>query len=82
MNRELFVSIINVVEEYDNYFVRRMNATGQFGLRCFQNVTTVFHMLTYEIVEVVYNTSSGTTIGVARRDLLIGRSKALNAQAG
>jgi hypothetical protein len=82
MNRELFVSIINVVEEYDNYFVRRMNATGQFGLRCFQKVTTVFHMLTYEIVKVVYNTSSGTTIGVARGDSLIGRTKTLNAQAG
>jgi hypothetical protein len=44
MNRELFVCTINVVEEYDNYFVRRMNAAYQFGLSCFQKVTTVFHI--------------------------------------
>jgi hypothetical protein len=47
ISRELFVRTINDVEEYDDYFVRRMNATGQFGLRCFQKVTTVFCMLTY-----------------------------------
>jgi hypothetical protein len=40
MNRELFVRIMNDVEEYDDYFMQRMNATGQFGLRCFQKVIT------------------------------------------
>jgi hypothetical protein len=32
MNRELFVHVLNAVEEYDDYFVRRMNATDQFGI--------------------------------------------------
>jgi hypothetical protein len=47
MNRELFVNIIYIVEEYNDYFVRRMNATSQFGLSCFQMVTAVFRKLTY-----------------------------------
>jgi hypothetical protein len=29
MNRELFVCIMNVVEEYDDYFVQRLNAIVQ-----------------------------------------------------
>jgi hypothetical protein len=33
MNRELFVHIINVMKEYDDYFMQMMNATGQFGLK-------------------------------------------------
>jgi hypothetical protein len=47
MNRILFVRTINVVEEYDDYFVRRMNAIDRFGLSCFQKVTSMFRMLTY-----------------------------------
>jgi uncharacterized protein (UPF0303 family) len=42
MNQELFVSIMNDVEEYNDYFVRgRMNVTSQFELSCFK-VTVVF----------------------------------------
>ena len=46
MNQGLFLRIMNAVEEYDDYFVRRINAAGQVGLSCFQKVTTVFRMLT------------------------------------
>ena len=47
MNRELFVRIMNAVEEYDGYFERRISASGEFGLSCFQKLTAMFRMLTY-----------------------------------
>jgi hypothetical protein len=36
MNRELFVHMMNVVEEYDDYFVQRMNATTNLVLVAFR----------------------------------------------
>jgi hypothetical protein len=68
MNQELFVRIINVVEEYDDHFVRKMNATGQFVLRCFQKLIAVFHMLTYRMsadaTDEYYRITESTTLNV------------------
>jgi hypothetical protein len=34
MRQHLFVCIINVVEEYDDYFVHKRIAVGVLGLSC------------------------------------------------
>jgi hypothetical protein len=71
MIRELFVHMMNVVEEYDDYFVQRMNATSQFGLSCFQKVTIVFHMLTYgmlaDATDGYYRIGGSTALKYLRR---------------
>jgi hypothetical protein len=45
MRRHLFVRIMNVVEEHDDYFVQKMNAAGTLGLSCLQKVATAFKMI-------------------------------------
>jgi hypothetical protein len=49
MNRPLFIRIMNVVEQHDDYFPQKRNAAHQQGLSCFQKVTAVFRMLTYGV---------------------------------
>ena len=49
MSRDLFVCIMNAIESYDDYFVKKRSATNVLGLSCFQKVTTAFRMLTYGV---------------------------------
>jgi hypothetical protein len=49
MRRELFIRIMDAVEDYDDYFKLNRNATNTVGLSCFQKVTAVFRVLTYGI---------------------------------
>lgn len=46
MSRPLFLRIMNAVQNHDNYFVQKRNATNVLGLSCLQRVTTAFRMLT------------------------------------
>jgi hypothetical protein len=34
MRRPVFLRIMDVVEEHDNYFVKKQNAAGMLGLSC------------------------------------------------
>jgi hypothetical protein len=49
MHRPLFIRIMNAVEQHDNYFEQKRNATQQQGLSCLQKLTAVFRMLTYGV---------------------------------
>jgi hypothetical protein len=49
MHRPLFLRIVNVVEQHDDYFQLKRNAAHQKGLSCLQKATTVFRMLTYGV---------------------------------
>ena len=49
MSKKLFLRIMKVVEEHDNYFVQKRNGAGVRGLSCFQKVTAAMRMLTYGI---------------------------------
>jgi hypothetical protein len=46
MRRELFIHIMDAVEDYDDYFKLKRNAANTVGLSCFQKVTAVFRVLT------------------------------------
>jgi hypothetical protein len=48
MHRSLFIRIMNVVEQNDDYFKQKRNVAQQQGLSCLQKVTAVFRMLTME----------------------------------
>jgi hypothetical protein len=47
MRRTLFIRVLNDVEQHDEYFVQKRNATGKLGLSSLQKVTAAFRMLTY-----------------------------------
>ena len=47
MSRSLFLRIVNVVEDHDNYFRQRKDTTGRLGLSSLQKETTVFRVLAY-----------------------------------
>jgi hypothetical protein len=40
---------MNIVEEHDNYFVQKSNATGVLGLSCLQKVAAAFKMIAYGV---------------------------------
>jgi hypothetical protein len=52
MKQHLFVRIMNVVEEHDDYFIQKRNATGTLGLSCLQKVAAAFKMIAYEVLAV------------------------------
>ena len=47
MSRNLFLRIMNAVEEHDEYFIQKRNVANVLGLSCFQNVTAAMRMLSY-----------------------------------
>jgi hypothetical protein len=47
MRRPVFLRIMNVVEEHDNYFVQKRNAADVLGLSCLQKAVADFRMLAY-----------------------------------
>jgi hypothetical protein len=49
MHRSLFIHIMNVVEQHEDYFEQKRNAAQQQGLSCLQKVNAVFRMLTYGV---------------------------------
>ena len=49
MRRPVFLRIMNVVEEHDDYFVQKRNAAGVLGLSCLQKVVAAFRMLAYGV---------------------------------
>ena len=49
MKRHLFMCIMNVVEEHDEYFVQKRNAAGTLGLSCLQKVVAAFRLLAYGV---------------------------------
>jgi hypothetical protein len=50
MRRELFLSIVDRVCAYDQWFVQRPDATGRMGLSSLQKCTTAVRMLAYGVV--------------------------------
>jgi hypothetical protein len=49
MRRHLFLRIMNVVEEHDNYFIQKRNAAGVLGLSCLEKVVVAFKMIAYGV---------------------------------
>ncbi|RLM80889.1 hypothetical protein C2845_PM12G16490 [Panicum miliaceum] len=49
MKRHVFMRIMNVVEERDEYFVQKRNAEGTLGLSCLQKVVAAFRLLAYGV---------------------------------
>jgi hypothetical protein len=47
MHQELFLSIVDDVTEYDNYFLLKKDVVGQLGLHPIQKVTLALRMLAY-----------------------------------
>ncbi|XP_020245144.1 uncharacterized protein LOC109823270 [Asparagus officinalis] len=47
MQRSLFLRIVDVVREHDNYFVQKVDGVGRLGLSILQKVTATFRMLAY-----------------------------------
>jgi hypothetical protein len=45
MRRHVFVRIMNALEEYDDYFIQKRNATGTLKLLCLQKVAAAFWMI-------------------------------------
>jgi hypothetical protein len=45
IRRHDFVRKMNVVEEHDDYFIQKRNATGTLGLSCLQKVTVAFRTI-------------------------------------
>ena len=45
----MFVRIMNVVKEHDDYFVQKRNEVGTLGLTCLQKVVAVFQMIAYGV---------------------------------
>ena len=45
----MFVRIMNVVEEHNDYFVQKRNAAGTLGLSCLQKVVAAFRMTAYGV---------------------------------
>jgi hypothetical protein len=46
---DIFLCIMDDVEAQDNYLKKKCNVAHTIGLSCFQKVTTIFRMLTYEV---------------------------------
>jgi hypothetical protein len=49
MRRHLFVYIMNVVEQHDDYFIQKRNAASTLELSCLQKVASSFKMIAYGI---------------------------------
>ena len=47
MKHNLFLKIVQAVEEHDPWFQQRRNAAGKLGLSALQKVTATFRMLAY-----------------------------------
>ncbi|XP_020271943.1 uncharacterized protein LOC109847109 [Asparagus officinalis] len=47
MHRSLFLRIVEVVREHDNFFVQKMDGVSKLGLSTLQKVTSAFRMLAY-----------------------------------
>ncbi|KAF8380826.1 hypothetical protein HHK36_028320 [Tetracentron sinense] len=48
MRRSLFLRIVDVVKDHDNYFMQKKDSLGRLGLSTLQKVTAVFRILAYE----------------------------------
>ncbi|KAL5798501.1 hypothetical protein ACOSQ2_003321 [Xanthoceras sorbifolium] len=47
MGWNLFLNIVNAVENHSSYFLQRRDCSGKPGLTSLQNITVVFRMLAY-----------------------------------
>ena len=47
MSRPLFLRIVNGAEQYDPYFIQRIDAIGVLGLSSFQKITAAYKILVY-----------------------------------
>jgi hypothetical protein len=45
MRRHVFVRIMNVVEEHDDYFIHKRNVASTLGLSCLKKVAATFQMI-------------------------------------
>ena len=48
MKHDLYLKIVQAVEEHDPWFQQRRNAVGELGLSSLQIVTAAFCMLAYD----------------------------------
>ena len=49
MSRPLFLRTVNEVEQYDPYFIQRIDAVGVLGLSSLQKITASYRILAYAI---------------------------------
>ncbi|KAK9268178.1 hypothetical protein L1049_010620 [Liquidambar formosana] len=49
MSRPLFLRILNEIQQFDDYFVQRRDATGAIGFSGIQKMTVALRMLAYGI---------------------------------
>lgn len=47
MRRELFLCILNEVENHNMYFIQKRDARGRLGLSFLQEITVALHILVY-----------------------------------
>ena len=52
MSHSLFLRIIAVVENHDNYFIQRRDTTGILGLSSIHKETVLFRMLAYGLPQM------------------------------
>ncbi|KAH7861203.1 hypothetical protein Vadar_023029 [Vaccinium darrowii] len=50
MNLNLFLRILNIVRQHNNYFVQKVDAAGFVGLSRHQKMTVAFRMLEYDML--------------------------------
>ncbi|XP_040249732.1 uncharacterized protein [Aegilops tauschii subsp. strangulata] len=66
MSRKLFLRIVNVIREFDNYFKCKKDCTGTVGFYSLQKCTTTMRMLAYgapdDILEDYGRMAESTTI--------------------
>jgi hypothetical protein len=55
MSRHWFLRILESVQNYDSYFVQKLDATGQLGLNGWQKCTTTLRILAYGITSDATN---------------------------
>ena len=66
MSHPLFLQIVNEVEQYDPYFIQRIDAVGVLGLSSLQKITVAYRILAY-----------GTSIDSVDEYIRIGESTAI-----
>ncbi|XP_059659931.1 uncharacterized protein LOC132306534 [Cornus florida] len=71
MNRPLFLRILNAIEQYDDYFIQKIDAVGFPGLSGLQKMTAAIRMLAYgmpvDAVDEYVRIGESTTIESLKR---------------
>jgi hypothetical protein len=49
MGRSLFMRIVQVTEQHDDYFVQKRDSNRRLGLSCLQKITAAYMMISYGV---------------------------------